>query len=378
MVTCKSSPCKNGATCTDSDSGYKCECSTGFSGKDCGLQLSECSPNPCVNEGTCTETGDGGFQCSCPIGFTGSKCDINVDDCIENPCQNGGTCVDKLNKFQCQCVPGYTGDLCENRVDICLTKPCANGGTCFRMTNDYKCECPPGFKGKDCSLEVDECLTNPCQHGGTCIHLVHGFECRCTMGFMGRLCEDGASSAAPSARVSSESNLTTEHVVVIATISTFVPLLVLIAVGVIICLKQRRKREKTRADEEARLQNEQNTAHSSFAKRGAAMSSDAHMIKNSWGKCTNNVLSSNLSSPDDCSISNISVADSDVFPKPVHQVIDGRPVYSLQRTRSQKQLNTEPGPRASALLAAKLHEPDYEHIKRMSVISNTSAVCGTR
>lgn len=377
IATCKLFPCKNGASCVDTDSGYKCKCKPGFTGKECEIHLSECSPNPCVNGGTCSETGDGGFRCSCPLGFSGAKCEINIDDCANNPCQNGGICVDEVNEFRCLCVPGFIGPLCQNRVDYCLTKPCANGGTCLQLINDYKCKCPPGFTGKDCSYEVDECLANPCQHGGTCVKLVHGFECQCTMGFMGRLCEEGASSAAPSARVSSESNLTTEHVVVIATISTFVPLLVLVAVGVIICLKQRRKREKSRADEEARLQNEQNTAHSSFAKRGAAMSSDAHMIKNSWGKCTNNVLSSNLSSPDDCSISNISVADSDVFPKSVHQVIDGRPVYSLQRTRSQKQLNTEPGPRAQMLLSAKLHEPDYEHIKRMSVMSNTSAVCGT-
>jgi delta-like protein len=296
---------------------------------------------------------------------------------LGQPLPERGTCVDKVNEFRCQCVPGYVGPLCQNRVDYCITKPCANGGTCLQLVNDYKCKCAPGFTGKDCSKEVDECQFEPCQHGGTCVKRVPGFECLCSAGFQGRQCEEVSSSAAPSARVSSESNLTTEHVVVIATVSTFVPLVALVAVGVIVCLKQRRKREKARADEEARLQNEQNTANSSFAKRGAAITADAHMIKNSWGKCTNNVISSNISSPDDCSVSNISVSECDGFPKPMHQVIDGRPVYSLQRTRSQKQLNTEPGPRASALLAAKLHE-QYEHLKRLSVMSNASAVCGSR
>ncbi|XP_044257277.1 neurogenic locus protein delta [Tribolium madens] len=374
---CDEKPCQNGGSCTNTDSGYRCECRPGYSGPDCEYQANSCNPNPCKNDGTCVESTNG-FTCICPSGFTGERCETNIDDCLGNPCQNGGTCVDKINEFRCQCVPGYVGPLCQNRVDYCITKPCANGGTCLQLINDYECKCAPGFTGKDCSEEVDECQVEPCQHGGTCVNRVHGFECYCPPGFLGRQCEEVSSSAAPSARVSSESNLTTEHVVVIATISTFVPLVVLIAVGVIVCLKQRRKREKARADEEARLQNEQNTANSSFAKRGAAMAADAHMIKNSWGKCTNNVMSSNISSPDDCSVSNISVSECDGFPKStMHQVIDGRPVYSLQRTRSQKQLNTEPGPRASALLAAKLHEPEYEHIKRLSVMSNASAVCGS-
>ncbi|XP_018330365.1 neurogenic locus protein delta [Agrilus planipennis] len=381
VQTCSDNPCHNGGTCTETEMGHKCECLPGYSGQDCELQVNDCISNPCMNDGSCFDDIDG-FKCICLSGFSGKRCETNIDDCLGNPCLNGGTCVDKVNEFRCQCVPGFVGPLCQTRVDYCLAKPCANGGTCIKLTNDYKCKCAPGFAGKDCSEQIDECQSRPCQNGGSCVNRVHGFECQCTTNFMGRTCDESVTSAAPSARVSSDSNLTTEHVVVIATISTFVPLLVLIAVGVIICLKQRRKREKARADEEARLQNEQNTAHSSFSKRGSNIVTDTHIIKNSWGKCTNNVVSaSNLPSPDDCSVSNVSVSESDCFSKPLHhQIIDGRPVYTLQRSRSQKQLNTEHGPRtaaASVLLAAKLqHEPEYEHIKRMSVMSNSSAVCG--
>lgn len=375
--TCSDQPCQNGAQCMDTNGGYKCSCVAGYSGADCEHQINDCNPNPCKNGGSCVDDIDG-YQCKCAPGYEGAQCEVNVDDCQGNPCLNGGTCIDKVNEFRCQCVPGFLGLLCEKVVDYCMTKPCANGGTCNHVTNDYQCTCAPGFAGKDCSVEVNVCESRPCQNGGTCRSRFPGFECDCSRGFLGKTCEEIETSAAPSARVSSESNLTTEHVIVIATISTFVPLVVLVAVGVIICLKQRRKREKAKADEEARLQNEQNTAHSSFTKRGAAMSTDAHMIKNSWGKCTNV-----LSSPEECNISNAAINEDGVgigiggggvgigvggggggYPKPgVHQVIDGRSVYTLQRSRSQKQLNTELGPRASsALLAAKLHEPDYEHV----------------
>lgn len=30
-------PCKNGAKCTNTHGGYRCECGSGFSGKDCDL-----------------------------------------------------------------------------------------------------------------------------------------------------------------------------------------------------------------------------------------------------------------------------------------------------------------------------------------------------
>ncbi|XP_060536934.1 neurogenic locus protein delta [Cylas formicarius] len=368
--TCADKPCSNGGTCQDSrNGGFACSCRPDFGGVDCKKRVSLCEPNPCRNGATCTEssTAPEGYRCSCPVGFTGERCQVDVDDCAGNPCLNGGTCLDKVNEFRCQCVPGFVGRLCQKRVDYCVTKPCANGGTCLQLLNDYECRCRDGFAGKDCSEEVDVCRSAPCLNGGTCVNRVHGFECVCAAGFLGRDCAGVAASAAPSARVSSDSALTTEHVVVIATISTFVPLLVLVAVGAIVCLKQRRKREKARADEEARLQNEQNTANSSFAKRGAAMAADARMIKNSWGKCTNNAMEESVANSNEC----------DPFPK--HQIIDGRPVYGLQRTRSQKQLNTEPvaaaAARASALLAAKLHEPDYEPVKRLSVMSATSAAC---
>ncbi|CAG9759563.1 unnamed protein product [Ceutorhynchus assimilis] len=371
---CSGSPCANGGTCHDISGGFRCTCPSGFTGLTCERRLGVCEPSQCENGGVCSvaQGAPHGFRCACPAGFAGERCQVDVDDCAGgNPCLNGGTCIDKVNEFRCQCVPGYIGRLCQERVDYCRAKPCANGGSCHQLINDFECRCPPGFRGKDCSEEVNECQSDPCRNGGTCVSRPRGFECLCPLGFLGRDCSETSAGAASSARISTESTLTAEHVVVIATISTFVPLLALVAVGVIACLKQRRKREKARADEEARLQNEQNTANSSFAKRGVAMAADARMIKNSWGKCTNNAMEEATGAA--------AISDLEPFPKQQQQVIDGRPVYGLQRSRSQKQLNTEScsaansaavaAARASALLVAKLHEPEYEPIKRLSVMS---------
>ena len=48
----------------------------------------------------------------------------------------------------------------------------------------------------------------------------------------------------------------------IATISTAVPLIAIVSCVVIVCLKRRRQKEQMRSDEEARRQNEQNVVHS--------------------------------------------------------------------------------------------------------------------
>lgn len=376
LKLCQPNICQNGGSCVNTDKGYECTCAPGFAGTNCQENTNSCALNPCQN-GKCVDESDG-YKCVCDTGFTGKNCEININDCEDNPCLNGGTCIDKINEFRCQCVSGFVGNLCQTRVDFCTTKPCANGGTCMKLINDYKCNCMPGFTGKDCSDEINRCQYQPCLNGGTCVNRLHGYECLCPPLYTGQKCDELSPNAASSARVSSDSSLTTEHVVAIATISIFVPLVVLVAVGVIIRIKQRRKREKARADEEARLQNEQNIANSSFAKRGAAMSAETHMIKNTWGKCTNQVMS-NLPSPIDVSssVSNISVSECEGLAKPLHQIIDGRSIYGLTRSRSQKQLNTDPGPRTSALLVAKLHEPQYEQIKRLSVMSNSSTVCGS-
>ncbi|XP_043490270.1 neurogenic locus protein delta-like [Polistes fuscatus] len=329
--SCRDSPCLHGGICEDDSlNGYICRCPAGYAGTDCESQLDECSPNPCTNGGTCTDMVNN-YRCTCPPGFAGDRCEINIDDCQGDPCLNGATCVDLVNRFRCQCVPGFVGRLCQDKVDYCLAKPCANGGRCISRTNDYRCECKPGFTGKDCSVDVDECLSAPCKNGGTCRNRVNGFLCECPKGWHGESCTEevgfggtailpvasaassssesgtailpaaaAAAAAVPpsgasywsgnlskhvtSAAEARDAGLTTEHVVVIATISTAVPAFVLVAALAVMCMKRRQKREQAKADEEARLQNERNAVHSSMSKRsGGVLGGGSNSVIGSTG-----------------------------------------------------------------------------------------------
>ncbi|XP_053982276.1 neurogenic locus protein delta [Hylaeus volcanicus] len=415
--SCRDSPCHHGASCEDDSlRGYVCRCPPGYTGNDCESQLDECSPNPCSNGGSCTDIVNG-FRCSCPAGYTGERCETNIDDCQGDPCLNGGTCVDLVNQFRCQCVPGFVGRLCQDKVDYCLAKPCANGGRCISGTNDYRCACKPGFTGKDCSVDVDECRSSPCKNGGSCKNRVNSFICECPNGWHGDTCAEevgsgtavlpaAAAASSPSnaavpavppsgasywsgnlsGRVASaeprDAGLTTEHVVVIATLSTAVPAFVLVAAVAVMCMKRRQKREQAKADEEARLQNERNAVHSSMSKRsggvmggvgggtgvgstgvsgvgignvgllgggGSGMISgsgggsvcnlgtgDAHMIKNTWtaNKSVNNAASARQDDLDSSFQTDVTLDSTCSGYKP-------EPVLQDGRTRTTKQLNTE-------------------------------------
>ena len=38
---------------------------------------------------------------------------LDIDDCSPNPCKNEGVCVDGINSYECKCPKGYAGDNCE-------------------------------------------------------------------------------------------------------------------------------------------------------------------------------------------------------------------------------------------------------------------------
>ena len=59
-------------------------------------------------------------QCSCVSGFTGKDCEINIDDCTPASCGLHGVCNDGINNFTCSCHADYTGRFCQNKIDDCI------------------------------------------------------------------------------------------------------------------------------------------------------------------------------------------------------------------------------------------------------------------
>ncbi|KAM5235440.1 delta-like protein 4 [Ctenodactylus gundi] len=185
------SPCKNGATCSNSGQrSYTCTCRPGYTGVDCELELSKCGSNPCRNGGSCKDQKDG-YHCLCPPDYYGLHCEHNSLTCADSPCFNGGSCRERSqgNSYACECPPFFTGSNCEKKVDRCTSNPCANGGQCLNRGPSRTCRCRPGFTGAHCELHISDCARSPCAHGGTCHDLENGIACTCPTGFSGRRCE---------------------------------------------------------------------------------------------------------------------------------------------------------------------------------------------
>lgn len=186
---CDSSPCHNGATCSDNSTHFRCTCAPGYTGPLCEQNVDECASSPCVH-GICVDQEDG-FQCFCQPGFGGQHCEKEYNECSSSPCVNGGTCTDHIGNYRCICGRGYTGTRCHIKIDLCDPDPCLPRRQCIDRGNNYSCECAPGYTGTDCSTPSrDACNPSPCMNGGTCWTSVESYYCACRPGYTGKKCED--------------------------------------------------------------------------------------------------------------------------------------------------------------------------------------------
>lgn len=79
-------------------------------GDRCENDVNECElfgPTLCKN-GTC-KNHMGSYKCECSIGFTGDNCEINIDDCVNNLCYKGSTCKDGDDHYDCICSENRLG-----------------------------------------------------------------------------------------------------------------------------------------------------------------------------------------------------------------------------------------------------------------------------
>ncbi|XP_027017863.1 protein jagged-1b isoform X1 [Tachysurus fulvidraco] len=182
---CLTSPCANGATCKEDQTGYSCVCADGWTGPSCSLAVLHCDSHPCGRGATCLETAQG-FQCLCPPGWTGKTCQIDMNECEKGICVNARSCRNLIGGYLCDCLPGWVGPNCDTRNTSCQGL-CQNGGRC----EDSHCMCLPTFTGKHCQTIVGMCDSAPCLHGGQCEERKDEgtIVCNCPSGYTGTYCE---------------------------------------------------------------------------------------------------------------------------------------------------------------------------------------------
>ncbi|XP_053381241.1 uncharacterized protein LOC128546131 isoform X1 [Mercenaria mercenaria] len=133
-----------------------------------------CRSSPCENGGSCSDS-VGSFSCACLRGYTGSLCEVNINDCLDNACDNNATCIDGEDVYTCVCSEGFTGQLCETQL--------VDGGwTEWKTSSECSVTCGQGWQqlsrvcenpnpingGKEC--EGDDTKVIVCETNTTCIN----------------------------------------------------------------------------------------------------------------------------------------------------------------------------------------------------------------
>ncbi|KAL3847743.1 hypothetical protein ACJMK2_018637, partial [Sinanodonta woodiana] len=72
----------------------------------------ECLDRPCLNSARCINN-DGSFTCECTVGWIGLNCELDVNECRQSPCMNGGTCQNAPGYYTCTCPEGFIGIDCD-------------------------------------------------------------------------------------------------------------------------------------------------------------------------------------------------------------------------------------------------------------------------
>ncbi|XP_077869577.1 vitamin K-dependent protein Z-like [Saccoglossus kowalevskii] len=126
--------------------------------------IDECASGPCIY-GECTDLVNA-YTCNCSAGYNGTNCELNINECLSDPCMNGGTCTDGIDKFTCTCTSNWTGLTCNEDVNECENEILNNcDHNCTNHDGGYECQCREGYEledeGKCCEYDVILILRTP-------------------------------------------------------------------------------------------------------------------------------------------------------------------------------------------------------------------------
>ena len=118
-----------------------------------------------MNDGKCSQNDNatGGYECVCPSIFEGKNCEMDVNECTEE-----GTVTQVL----------YT---CMTHIGISCTDPCL-AGSCTNDNGGFSCSCPADRTGHRCQYQI-RCDDNVCSNETTCVETlvnINGYVCDST------------------------------------------------------------------------------------------------------------------------------------------------------------------------------------------------------